>query len=40
MKQFPYVIFYSIDEEKKVVEVIGVFYSGRNPEIIKQRLNI
>lgn len=39
VKKFPFLIHYSINEKKKIVEVLGVFHTSRNPEIWMERLN-
>ncbi|MCB1189625.1 MAG: type II toxin-antitoxin system RelE/ParE family toxin [Leptospiraceae bacterium] len=40
MKNFPYAIFYSVDEIEKEVEVVGVFNTHRDPEIWKKRIKL
>lgn len=40
LQKFPYAVFYQIDENEKIVRVIAVLHSGRNPEIIDKRISL
>jgi hypothetical protein len=37
LKRFPYMIHYSVDEDKKLIIVRAVFNTHRSPEIWKER---
>lgn len=37
VKKFPFIIHFSINEEKQRVEVFAVFHTSRNPEIWLER---
>ena len=38
MNRFPYAIYYSVDDELKEIDVVGVFHTSMNPEVWKERL--
>jgi len=31
MKKFPFIVFYTIDEELKIIIIKAVFYTSQNP---------
>lgn len=37
VEKFPFLVFYQIDEDKKLVAVAGVLHTSRNPKIWEQR---
>ncbi|MCB1179516.1 MAG: type II toxin-antitoxin system RelE/ParE family toxin [Leptospiraceae bacterium] len=40
LNQFPYFVFYSIQESQKVIQIFGVLHTSRNPQIWKTRKGI
>jgi len=37
MKQYPYMLHYTVDKERKVITIRGVFKTSRTPKIWKSR---
>jgi len=37
VKKFPFLIHYQIDEKSKVITILGVIHTSRNPEIWDER---
>ena len=37
IKKFPFIVHFTIDENKKLVEVFAIFHTSRNPKIWEER---
>ncbi len=36
--RFPYAIYYLVNEEQKLIVVLGILHTKRNPNVIKKRI--
>ena len=39
VNRFPFLVLYSIKEKEKLVEILGVFHTSRNPKVWTERLD-
>jgi len=39
IKQFPFNIYYTVNENVKKINIIAIYHNSRNPEVWKERIN-